>query len=160
LPNFGENEIVHGSIYSMGVRMKRADGGWAEFPIKGYGLTFSAADLLKVVTRAFAENPTASIGSTGCTLEVDDGGTAYKTVFVRRAAGIRTFFPDATPDLDRNPPCANPLVLRIADDTAGGQSSGGEGADAQAQILTVGRFRIEVITTDETGVTLRIEEVE
>ena len=30
----------------MGVRMKRADGGWAEFGTKGYGLTFSAADMI------------------------------------------------------------------------------------------------------------------
>ncbi len=114
LPNFDKNEVVTGSIYTIGVRMKRADGGWAQFPTKGYGLTFSAADILKLVTRAFAENPTPSTSSTGCTLEVDDGGVGYSAVFVRRATGIRTFFPDATPDPVRNPSCANPLALKAA----------------------------------------------
>ena len=111
MPNFNQNEVVPGSIYTMGVRMKRANGAWAKFSRKGYGLTLSAVEMLKVITRAFAENPTPSNRSTGCILEVKDSNTRYDTVFVRRAKGIRTFFPDATPDFGRNPACSKPIVL-------------------------------------------------
>jgi hypothetical protein len=111
LPNFGENEVdEENGIYSMGVKMKRADGGWAKFKIKGYGLTLSAVDMLKAVTRAFAENPTSSSSSKACILSIQDGDAAFKTVFVRRAKGIRTFFPDATPS-QADPSCKNPIVL-------------------------------------------------
>ncbi|SEH08204.1 EndoU domain-containing protein [Candidatus Venteria ishoeyi] len=111
LPNFKRNEVIPGSVYTMGVRMKRADGGWAQFPIKGYGLTLSARDILKLVTRAFVDNPTNSRNSTACMLAIKDGDINYKTVFVRRATGIRTFFPDATPDFRRNSACKTPLIL-------------------------------------------------
>ena len=108
--NFSRNEVVSGVIYSMGVRI-RMPGGDATAPIKGYGLTMSGEDIFKVVTRAFAENPTLSSSSAGCLLEVSDDGHDFTTVFVRRRAGIRTFFPDATPDPRRNGPCAAPIRL-------------------------------------------------
>lgn len=111
LPNFEKNEVdKEKGIYSMGVRMKQVHGGWASSSIKGYGFTLSAVDMLKVVTRAFAENPTSSNNSTACILGIQDGDVGFKTVFVRRAQGIRTFFPDATPS-QADPSCKNPLVL-------------------------------------------------
>lgn len=42
---------------------------------------------------------------------VSDDGETFPTVFVPQANGIRTFFPDATPDLERNPRCAAPITL-------------------------------------------------
>lgn len=111
LPNYAQNEVIPGIIYTLGVRMQRADGSWAQSPTKGYGLTLSAADILKVVTKAFAQNPTSSNSSQACILRVTDGGMQFDTVFVRRSNGIRTFYPDATPDTDRDSACAKRIVL-------------------------------------------------
>lgn len=111
LPNNRHNEeVVPGSIYSLGVSIEM-NGSQATQAIKGYGLTLSAEDLFKVVTRAFAENPTTSSSSVGCTLSVEDDGERFASVFVRRKQGIRTYFPDATPDRHRNPDCTNPIVV-------------------------------------------------
>ena len=88
----------------MGVTLKTADGNLARHATKGYGLTLSASDMLKVVTRAFAENPSSGKDSTACLLPITDDGKSFTTVFVRRAAGIRTFYPDATPAHD-DPAC-------------------------------------------------------
>ena len=96
--NFRQNEVVPGVLYSMGVVMKTANDGEARSSIKGYGLTLNAEDILKAATRAFADNPTDSSVSTACTLPVTDDGKHFSTVFVRRANGIRTFYPDATPN--------------------------------------------------------------
>jgi len=105
LPNFKSNEVVPGSIYSMGVKMKKANGQWISHEIKGYGLTYSAADILKAGTRALAENPTSSSASTACLQRVADGQASYTMVFVRRKQGVRTFYPDATPDKAATQPC-------------------------------------------------------
>jgi hypothetical protein len=115
MDNYDQNEVVDGVIYTMGVEMRAAGGAIARHARKGYGLTLGGEDLLKVVTRAFADNPTPSTESTACLLPVTDEGKAFTAVFVRRAAGIRTFFPDATPNgrgERRNPPCAGPVDLR------------------------------------------------
>ena len=99
-------------IYTFGLRMKNADGRMVPDARKGYGLTMSGEDLLKIVTRAFKENPTSGGESKGCLLSVADDGKQFEAVFVRRAAGIRTFYPDATPTSrgdQRNPPCASPV---------------------------------------------------
>lgn len=96
--NYRQNEVVPGVLYSMGVKMKAANGGYAQSSIKGYGLTLSAEDLLKAVTRAFVENPTTSNESSACLLPLTDDKVDFSTVFVRRSNGIRTFYPDATPD--------------------------------------------------------------
>lgn len=98
--NFQENEAVPGVLYSMGATMKASNGGISKSPIKGYGLTLSAEDMLKAATRAFAENPTESNESTACLQQLTDDGKQFTTVFVRRATGIRTFYPDATPAND------------------------------------------------------------
>lgn len=98
LKNYHRNEVVPGVIYSMGVRMRTASGSYAVSPIKGYGLTLSAEEIMQVVTRAFSENPTSSNSSQGCLLPLSDDGYQFDTVFVRRNKGIRTFYPDATPN--------------------------------------------------------------
>lgn len=111
MDNYRQNEVVPGVLYSMGATMKAANGGLARSSIKGYGLTLDAEDILKAATRAFAENPTNATDSTACILPVADDGKAFSTVFVRRNIGIRTFYPDATPD-SRETPCAAPLGLQ------------------------------------------------
>jgi hypothetical protein len=105
LPNLKSNEVVPGSVYSMGVKMKKLNGQFITHEIKGYGLSLSAADILKVATRALAENPTKSSTSTACLQQFTDGTERYTTVFVRRQQGIRTFYPDATPDKAGTQPC-------------------------------------------------------
>lgn len=104
MDNYRQNEVVPGVIYTMGVTLKTADGNLARHATKGYGLTLSASDMLKVVTRAFAENPSSGKDSTACLLPITDDAKSFTTVFVRRAAGIRTFYPDATPAHD-DPAC-------------------------------------------------------
>ncbi len=108
--NFSENEAVPGVIYSFGATMKAANGGTAKSPVKGYGLTLSAEDILKAATRAFTENPTQSSESTACLQPLLDDGKQFTTVFVRRASGIRTFYPDATPDAN-DPVCKATIDL-------------------------------------------------
>ena len=106
--NFRQNEVMPGEIYTFGARMKNAQGQFVQHSTKGYALTMSGEDILKIATRAFQENPTPSTESTGCLLPVMDGGKQFTTVFVRRASGIRTFYPDATPNDPRdkhNPDC-------------------------------------------------------
>ncbi|NET35268.1 MAG: EndoU domain-containing protein [Cyanothece sp. SIO1E1] len=61
---------------------------------------------MKISTKAFRDNPTNSRESTGCLLDIKDDCKNFKAVFVRRASGVRTFYPDATPDAGRNGTCA------------------------------------------------------
>jgi hypothetical protein len=110
MDNYRQNEVVPGVLYSMGAVMKAANGGSARSSIKGYGLTLNAEDILKAATRAFSENPTTSSESTACMLPVTDDGKNFTVVFVRRATGIRTFYPDATP-APNDPACAAPIGL-------------------------------------------------
>lgn len=99
-PQEGEktNEVIEGSIYTMGVKMRINDNDWISHDTKGYGLTLSARDILMAATRAFSENGTNSKESTACILNLIDDSVTYPIVFVRRNNGIRTFFPDATPN--------------------------------------------------------------
>ncbi len=156
MPNYPKNEVVPGSIYTMGVNMNFSGGRTSSDQIKGYGLTLSASDILLAATRAFVENPTSSAASTGCILDLTDGQVKMNTVFVRRAKGIRTFYPDATPDLNRNPYCSSPIVLPKVDEldpVCGGTSDGG-------QTIRAGRFQIRVIGSDENGFDMRVTECE
>ncbi len=109
--NYTQNEVVPGVLYTTGVVMRLADGRVVRDARKGYGLTLSGEDILKLVTRAFAENPAPGADSTACLLPVRDDGTAFTAVFVRRSAGIRTFYPDATPS-PREPKCAAAISLQ------------------------------------------------
>lgn len=110
LSNDQQAEVVPGAIYTFGARMQ-VGGDSAQSPIKGYGYTLSAMDILKVATRAFLENPTTNNQSTACLLDLSDDGKAFVTVFVRRANGIRTFYPDATPSAS-DPPCEHTLAVQ------------------------------------------------
>ena len=101
--NEGREEIEEGTIYTIGAVMK-VNGQLAISRIKGYGYTLSAQDLLEIITKAFADNPTRSDRSTACLLNVEDDGKSFATVFVRRSQGIRTFYPDASPS-ERDPAC-------------------------------------------------------
>ena len=94
----------------MGVKMKAANGQFAQSPVKGYGLTLSGEDIFKAVTKAFADNPTTSQDSTACLLPITDDGRNFTNVFVRRATGIRTFYPDATPE-KKDPNCKSAVNL-------------------------------------------------
>ncbi len=110
MDNYRQNEVVPGVLYSMGAIMKLPNGGIARSSIKGYGLTLNAEDIVKGATKAFSENPTTKQDSTACILPVSDNGKRFSVVFVRRATGIRTFYPDATPDT-REAVCNSPIVL-------------------------------------------------
>lgn len=111
MSNYRQNEVVPGVLYTMGVAMQGADGKIYRHSTKGYGLTLDAEDILKTATRAFAQNPAPGNVSTACLLPVSDDGKQFTVVFVRRARGIRTFYPDATPD-PREPACAAPVHLQ------------------------------------------------
>lgn len=111
MPNHRQNEAVPGVLYTFGVQMRTPKGGMARHARKGYGLTLSGEDLFKVVTRALAENPATGTESTACMLPVRDDGKSFIAVFVRRRAGIRTFYPDGTPS-KRDPGCARPVDLQ------------------------------------------------
>jgi hypothetical protein len=116
MPNFRQNEVKPGVIYTIGVVMRLPDGREIRDARKGYGLTLSAEDLLKLNTRAFAENPGGTANDTaGCLLPVRDDGYDFSAVFARRSTGIRTFYPDATPNARGsriNPPCKGPIALQ------------------------------------------------
>lgn len=110
MDNYRQNEVVPGVLYSMGATM-RFGNNTARSSIKGYGLTLSAEDLLKVATRAFAENPTDSRDkSTACLAPIQDEGQRFTAVFVRRSGGIRTFYPDASPS-PTDPACQQGISL-------------------------------------------------
>ena len=111
LGNPRQNEVVPGVIYTMGVVMKNASGRMIRDARKGYGLTLNGEDILKAATKAFLENPTPSTDSTACLAAVTDDAKQFTTVFVRRKAGIRTFYPDATPDTRGTPACTAPVKL-------------------------------------------------
>ncbi len=108
--NTSREEVLPGAIYSVGVEME-VDGRVVKSSIKGYGLTLSAADLLKAGTKALADNPTRSNRNEACVLRVQDDGKDFKMVFVRKAKGIRTFFPDATPSTS-DPACKGTVAIR------------------------------------------------
>ena len=110
MDNLRQNEVVPNVLYSMGVIMKYGNNV-ARSSIKGYGLTLSAEDLLKVATKAFAENPTTSRDkTTACLAAVKDDGRQFTVVFARRSSGIRTIYPDASPS-PTDPACTQGISL-------------------------------------------------
>lgn len=104
LPNSDNKaEVVPGVIYTLGVVMQ--DGNkQVKSPIKGYGYTLNAEDTLKIVTKAYKNNP-ISEGKAACLLNVTDDGKIFTNVFVAKNGGIRTFYPDATPDVNGTDKC-------------------------------------------------------
>lgn len=110
MDNLRQNEVVPNVLYSMGVIMQFGNYT-ARSSIKGYGLSLSAEDLLKLGTRAFTDNPTDSRDkTTACLLPIQDDGYQLTAVFARRNAGIRTFYPDASPS-PTDPACKQGLSL-------------------------------------------------
>jgi hypothetical protein len=107
--NFSSNEVIEGTIYSMGVEMRLANNEVIRHSIKGYGLTLDATDMLLSATKAFSENHTNSNNSEHCILKLNDGDANYNMVFVRRRNGIRTYYPDATPE--KNKFCKKTILL-------------------------------------------------
>lgn len=103
--NLNNEEVVSGSVYTMGVKMV-VGNSTSQSTIKGYGYTLNAEEILRVGSYAFKRNPTTSTSSTACILPVTDDGKSFKMVFVRRNNGIRTFYPDATPSTT-DPACKN-----------------------------------------------------
>jgi hypothetical protein len=115
ISNFDQNEVVDGAVYTMGVIIRMPDGRIVRDARKGYGLTMDAEDLLKAVTKGFADNPRPA-DKKACLLAVADDGKAFTAVFVRRPAGVVTFYPDATPNgpgsRERLEPCATRVSLQ------------------------------------------------
>ncbi|MBD2166272.1 EndoU domain-containing protein [Calothrix membranacea FACHB-236] len=95
--NTFREEVVPNTIYTMGVVMK-VGTGTAQSTIKGYPYTLSAEEILSKASLGYKNNPNTSTTNQVCLLNVTDEGRTFKAVFVRRQGGIRTFYPDATPD--------------------------------------------------------------
>jgi hypothetical protein len=108
--NTSREEVMPGAIYSVGVEMA-VRGRIVRAPMKGYGVTLSAADILKTGTKAMVDNPTQSTRNDACLLQVQDDGKNFKMVFVRKANGIRTLYPDATPSTSA-PACRGVVAIR------------------------------------------------
>lgn len=99
-------EVVDGSIYTLGVGIRQGGRLIAENPIKGYSYVLNAQELLIYPTRAFKQFQVSGRDSAACLVSVTDpAAPPFQAVFVKRATGIVTFYPDATPDTDRNRPC-------------------------------------------------------
>lgn len=99
--NTSREEVNPNTVYTMGVVMK-VSNSTAQSSIKGYAYTLSAEEILSIATLAYKNNPNTSSTNTVCHWTVTDEGKTFKTVFVRREGGIRTFYPDATPDINPN----------------------------------------------------------
>jgi hypothetical protein len=94
--NNGNEEVVEGSIYTLGVVIVDANGNiMATDTVKGYGYPSSAKNIFIDATRAFKNNPRGG----ACLLPVKDPetGESFRAVFVKSSRGIITFYPDATP---------------------------------------------------------------
>lgn len=99
--NTSREEVVPNTIYTMGVVMK-VGTGTAQSSIKGYPYTLDAEEILSKVSLGYKNNPNTTTTNQVCLLSVTDEGRTFKAVFVRREGGIRTFYPDATPDATAN----------------------------------------------------------
>jgi hypothetical protein len=94
--NTGNEEVVEGSIYTMGVVIVDGSGNiLATDTVKGYGYPSSAKNIFIDATRAFKNNSRGG----ACLLPVKDPetGETFRAVFVKSNRGIITFYPDATP---------------------------------------------------------------
>ncbi len=102
-------EVVDGEIYTFGVAIVQNGRVIADNPIKGYPYTLNAQETLLEGTRGFKLFKSDSKESKGCLLAIAlPGTTPYQAVFVKKAGAIRTFYPDATPDTNRNQACDQP----------------------------------------------------
>jgi hypothetical protein len=99
--NTSREEVVPNTVYTMGVVMK-VGNGTAQSRIKGYPYTLSAEEILSIASLGYKNNPNSNNTNQVCLLKVTDENKTFKAVFVRRSGGIRTFYPDATPDNTAN----------------------------------------------------------
>lgn len=95
--NRSREEVVPNTIYTMGVIMK-VGNGTARSAIKGYPYSLNAEEILSKASLGYKNNPNTSSTNQACLLNVTDEGRTFKAVFVARQGGLRTFYPDATPD--------------------------------------------------------------
>jgi Bacterial EndoU nuclease len=89
-------------VYTLGVRYRLADGGMGEDCPKGYAYDLDATGLLIEATEAFAAARQQNARAEACLGEVRQGeeDEGYLAVLVFSQAGIRTFYPDASPACD------------------------------------------------------------
>ncbi|HIK17279.1 MAG TPA: EndoU domain-containing protein [Leptolyngbyaceae cyanobacterium M33_DOE_097] len=103
-----KEEVVDGVIYSLGVAIVNGARLVAEHPIKGYPYVLNAQEMLIQATSAFKQFKTNSKESVGCLFTIKDPqAEPFIAVFVKKDGAIRTFYPDATPDTQRNKPCGS-----------------------------------------------------
>jgi hypothetical protein len=101
--NTSREEVLPGAIYTIGAIMK-VGSGTSQSSVKGYPYTLNAEKLLTLAAKAYKTNPNTTSTSQACLLPVTDSGKTFKTVFVAKFGGIRTFYPDATPS-NTDPAC-------------------------------------------------------
>ena len=102
-------EVVDGEIYTFGVAIVQNGRVIADNPVKGYPYTLNAQEMLLEATRGFKLFKSTAKESKGCLLTIAvPGTTPHQAVFVKKAGAIRTFYPDATPDTNRNGSCDQP----------------------------------------------------
>lgn len=107
LPNADNRaEVEPGAIYSLGVVMQVGDR-LVKAPFKGYGYTLNAEDILEIAAKAYKDNPNTEATTKACLLTVTDDDKTFANVFVSKNGAIRTFYPDATPDRQKNRECNN-----------------------------------------------------
>ncbi|ACC81822.1 EndoU domain-containing protein [Nostoc punctiforme] len=99
--NTFREEVVPNTVYTMGVVMK-VGTGTAQSTIKGYPYTLNAEEILSNASLGYKNNPNTSTTNQACLLGITDENRTFQAVFVRRQGGIRTFYPDATPDATPN----------------------------------------------------------
>ncbi|HLP91265.1 MAG TPA: EndoU domain-containing protein [Nostocaceae cyanobacterium] len=97
-------EVDPGAVYTLGVELQVGERIIKD-PMKGYGYTLNAEEILEIGAKAYKDNPSTSTGTQACILTINDDGKKLTNVFVTKNGAIRTFYPDATPDFSRNPPC-------------------------------------------------------
>lgn len=95
--NTFNEEVVPNTVYTIGAVIK-VGTGIAQSTIKGYPYTLSAEEILSKASLGYKNNPNTTTTNQACFINVTDESRTFKAVFVRRQGGIRTFYPDATPD--------------------------------------------------------------
>jgi hypothetical protein len=95
--NTSREEVIPNAIYTIGAIVK-VGNSTSQSSIKGFAYTLNAEEILSQAALAYKKNPNTSSTNTVCLWPVTDEGNTFKEVFVRRNGGVRTFYPDATPD--------------------------------------------------------------
>jgi len=98
-----KSEVVPDAIYSFGVVMEYGNRQ-IKSPMKGYGYTLNAEEILEIAAKAYKNNP-ISQGKSACLLNITDNDKTFTNVFVAKNGAIRTFYPDATPDFQGTYKC-------------------------------------------------------